>query len=928
MTIESLPKAYDARPVEEKYARWWLEKGYFHALNPGDAEFSLKPFKGPFCIVIPPPNVTNPLHMGHALDLTIQDVLTRWRRMQGYDTLWLPGTDHAGIATQNIVERRLGGKGITRHDLGREKFVEEVWRWKEEAHSRITGQLKRLGASCDWSRERFTLDEGCSRSVRHAFSELHREGLIYRGERMINWCPRCATALSDIEVEHKQVEGKLYYLRYPLEVPPQGRAEPAYLVVATTRPETMLGDTAVAANPRDERHGSLTGRAAILPLVGRRLTIIFDEAVQPDFGTGLVKITPAHDPDDFEIGHKHGLALEVVIGPDAKMNENAGKYAGLDRYQARERILEDLEQLGLVEKVEPYAHSVGHCYRCDMAIEPMVSLQWFVKMEPLARLGEETVKSGKVRFVPQRWEKVYLDWLANIRDWCISRQLWWGHRIPVWYCQGCGQENAAEEEPKTCGRCGSQELVQDEDVLDTWFSSALWPFSTLGWPDKTPDLEYFYPTSVLVTGYDIIYFWVARMIMMGMKLMGREPFKEVWIHGLVRDPKGRKMSKSEGNVVDPLEIVDKYSADALRFALASASALGQDLRLTEERLVGARNFCNKIWNAARFVLNASANQPAASWQKMELKPTSEWALEERWIMSRLQDAVAKVTKALEDYRLDEACTAAYQFLWNDFCDWYLEISKSSLGDPSIAPAAIRTLRHCLRTAIRLLHPIIPFITEEVWQRLNETEPGCIEAESISIAPWPEVDDPWLLDDEQTRPMEHAMRIAVAARGHRKNIGLPASLPYEILVDTANFAGSPSEREGTEGMLKSERMREWFPAVTGHGYPIFRLDNDAPYFHAPWVTEGPAGIKIGIKPPDGVDLVGEWEAQVERLRKELENAEAELARTEAKLEDQHFLTRAKPQVVAKERNKESEFRQKVESIRQRIKELEEFLNQTR
>lgn len=943
MSANDLPKVYDAQPVEIGFARWWVEKGYF---QPPAASRQRLGARGPFCIVIPPPNITGALHIGHALDVTIQDVLIRWRRMQGYEALWLPGTDHAGIATQNVVERELADKGVSRQELGRERFEEEVWRWKESAHGEISQQLQRLGASCDWSRERFTLDEGCSRAVRHAFAELYREGLIYRGERMINWCPRCATALSDIEVDHKEVEGKLYYIRYPLE---ESRVESResrvqapdsglqtsdsggrhYLVVATTRPETMLGDTAVAASPADERHSSLAGRRAILPLVGRGLPIIFDDAVDPEFGTGLVKITPAHDPDDLQIGLKHALPQEVVIGPEAKMTESAGKYAGLDRYEARERILEDLQELGLLEKVEPHVHSVGHCQRCGTAIEPMVSLQWFVKMEPLAQLGAEAVRSGKVRFVPERWEKVYLDWMDNSRDWCISRQLWWGHRIPVWYCQQCGEENVGEKTPSHCRRCGSEELAQDEDVLDTWFSSALWPFSTLGWPEKTEDLGRFYPTSVLVTAYDIIFFWVARMIFMGMKLMGQEPFREVWIHGLVRDPKGRKMSKSEGNVVDPLETVERFSADALRYALASACSLGQDLRLTEQRLIGARNFCNKIWNAARFVLQQAGGrrqQAGGSEQESgggevpaacDLQPAA-WSLGERWIMSRLQRAIGRVTEALEGYRLDEACQAVYEFFWSEFCDWYIEISKiprqQVAGGSQQAAAGV--LHHCLRTAMQLLHPIMPFITEEVWQRLNETEAGSAHAESICVTPWPEVKEEWI-DEEAEREMGYQVEAVSLVRGHRVTLGLEPAQIEEVLVDSQPLLE----------LLGSSQLADWSPSLAAAPrYRVvadIRIGEDALYFQYPWNTYGPSGIRVALRPKKGADVASEWERQLGDLRKQLMAATAALAASEARLKNQAFLSRARPEAVEKEKKKEAEFRQRVGSLRERIRQLEDF-----
>ena len=932
--MNSLPKAYDRRPVEEKYIAWWLERDYFHATVRGrEVEGAPSVGKGPFCIVIPPPNVTAPLHMGHALDLMIQDVLTRWRRMQGYDALWLPGTDHAGIATQNVVERELSDRGTNRHELGRERFVEEVWKWKEQTHGRIMKQLRRLGASCDWARERFTLDEGCSRAVREAFTRLYREGLIYRGERMTNWCPRCVTALSDIEVEHKEVQGSLYYIRYPLAEPDTSAGgesqEPSFLVVATTRPETMLGDTAVAANPSDERHSRLAGRKVTLPLVSRELPIVFDERVQPEFGTGLVKITPAHDPDDFALGLEHGLPQVVVIGSQGEMNENAGEYAGLDRYEARKRIVADLTRLGLLEKVEPHVHSVGHCQRCGTTVEPMVSLQWFVKMEPLAELGIEATRSGRVRFVPPRWERVYLEWLENIRDWCISRQLWWGHRIPVWYCQDCAEENVEVEAPQRCRRCGSDKLAQDEDVLDTWFSSALWPFSTLGWPDKTEEMDYFYPTSVLVTAYDIIYFWVARMIMMGEKLVGCEPFRNVWIHGLVRDSKGRKMSKSEGNVIDPLEIVERHGADVLRYALASASALGQDLRLTEERLTGARNFCNKIWNAARFVLQSSeslAEVSVAAPDIPTLNRDDPDDIPHRWIVSRLQKAAAAVNDALENYRLDEACSAAYSFFWNEFCDWYVEISKFLLRDTESEPAARRAgkalavLRHCLRATMMLLHPVMPFITEEVWQRLNETEPGSSQPESICIAPWPEAKEEWV-DGKAEEQMDNVTDAIRTVREIRVSLGLAGN-------DRATYIcamGRPEAwAEGVwdeigqalTGSLRYFSKMAGVGRVTIHGPERVR-----------WFPGGTPGFRLAAGGRLRIYVSAEAE-EIERglqaLGGKLAKIDQELAGLEKQLSDQQFLQNAPREVQDKKKDRHSAAQAERSQLQVQIELIEKVI----
>ncbi|MCA1990417.1 MAG: valine--tRNA ligase, partial [Desulfarculus sp.] len=707
-----LEKSYEPREVEERWYRYWEENQLFRA-DPASP-------KPPYSIVIPPPNVTGQLHLGHALDNTLQDILCRFKRMRGHEVLWMPGTDHAGIATQNVVERELAKEGLSRHDLGREKFIERVWQWKEEYGGKIINQLKRLGASCDWSRTRFTMDEGLSRAVREVFVRLYDEGLIYRGDYIINWCPRCHTALSDLESEHEPVQGGLYYIRYPFK---NGKG---HLTVATTRPETMLGDTAVAINPADPRYQDLADDTVILPLMNREIPVIKDGYVSLDFGTGALKVTPAHDPNDFELGKKHGLPALRVMDDSGRINAQGGAYAGLDRFEARKKVLADLEALGLLEKQEPLAHNVGHCYRCKTMVEPILSQQWFVKVEPLAAEALKAVQEGRTRIVPAMWTKTYYEWMTNIKDWCISRQIWWGHRIPAWYCD-CGEMIVSRTTPETCPKCKASALRQETDVLDTWFSSGLWPFSTMGWPDQTPELAKFYPTSCLVTGFDILFFWVARMMMLGIKFMDRPPFHDVCIHALVRDAQGQKMSKSKGNVMDPLIIMDQFGTDAFRYTLAAFAAQGRDIRLSEERIAGYRNFVNKLWNAARFTLMNLEGD-------LEADPGLEPSLEDRWIISRVNRAAAEAAAAIEDYRFNDAASALYQFTWHEFCDWYLELIKAPLynaADPARQAATRRTLREVFSRLLRLLHPLMPFVTEELWQRL----PGA--QGSIMRAPWPE-----------------------------------------------------------------------------------------------------------------------------------------------------------------------------------------------
>jgi len=749
-----MPKAYEPGKVEQKWYQFWLEKGYFKP--------RIDPEKKPFVIIMPPPNVTGELHVGHALTATLEDIMTRWHRMKGEPTLWLPGVDHAGIAAQVVVEQLLAQEGLDRHQLGREKFIERMWQWAKECRQTIAGQHQRLGASCDWSRECFTLDEGPSRAVRTVFAHLYEKGLIYRGERIINWCPRCATAISDLEVDHKELAGHLYYVRYPLA---DGNQD--FITVATTRPETILGDTAVAVNPDDERFKAMIGKKVIVPAVKRVIPIVADEAVDPAFGTGAVKITPAHDPVDFEVAQRQGLPLVNILNPDATMNENAGPYVGLDRFACRKAILSDLEKDGLMVKVEPYSHSIGHCQRCQTTIEPIASKQWFLTMPPLAKPAIDAILDGRISIIPERFTKVYLNWMENIRDWCISRQLWWGHRIPVWYCQKCGKLTVTIEDAKTCSHCGSANIEQDPDVLDTWFSSALWTHSTLGWPDDTEDLRYFYPTTVMETGYDILFFWVARMIMMGLEDTSAVPFRTVYLHGLIRDEKGEKMSKIKGNVLNPLETLEKYGTDALRLALSMGTSPGNDIKLTVSRLEAGRNFANKLWNATRFIIRSlppqeeSISAVAIDRLSPETRP-----LEDRWILSRLNRTISSVTSLMEDFQFGEAQRQIHDFLWGEFCDWYIEFAKIRLRSTGEVLSPIPVLVYVLETSLRLLHPYMPFVTEELWQHLKQRLPSDWQAtESIMVAAYPEAEDE-AIDPQAERVIEAVIEIIRAIRNAR------------------------------------------------------------------------------------------------------------------------------------------------------------------
>ncbi len=878
----NLPSVYEPEKVEDRIYQFWLDGEYFRAQR--------KAGQKTYSMVIPPPNVTGSLHMGHALNNTIQDVLIRWRRMQGFDTLWLPGSDHAGIATQNKVEEHLAEEGLSRYDLGREKFLERSWSWKEEYHTRILKQLYKLGVSCDWSRERFTLDEGCSRAVREVFVSLYERDLIYRGNYMINWCTRCHTAISDIEVEHEEKPSMLAHIRYP------GVGWEGSIVVATTRPETMLGDTAVAVNPEDDRYRDLIGRKVLLPLMKREIPIIADTYVDPAFGSGAVKITPAHDPNDFEIGRRHDLEVIVAIGDDGKMTEQMGPYAGLDRYAARQAVLDDLKRDGYLQNIEDYTHSVGHCQRCGTEIEPFFSLQWFVRMPPLAEPAVRAVKEEKIKFVPERFTKSYLFWMENIRDWCISRQIWWGHRIPAWYCP-CGEMIVARQNPASCPSCGGDKLEQDPDVLDTWFSSALWPFSTLGWPEQTPDLQHYFPTSVLVTGYDIITFWVARMIFMSLDFMGEIPFSHVSVHGLVRDAQGRKMSKSLGNGVDPLEVIDQFGADTLRFTLITGQAPGSDQRFRHESVEASRNFSNKIWNASRFVLmNLEDYKPAATLP-------SGLERRDRWILDRYNAVVARSTELLEAYELGEAARAVYEFLWGDFCDWYIELSKLGLyGEVEEARERTRAvLAYVLERTLRLLHPFMPFISEEIWQHLprNGTESALV------VAPWPTFTAE-LVDEDARGEMEMVMAVIHAVRNLRQEIGLTRSTNSPVILRAPQRLRSVLEEERPF----MEKL-SWAGEIT--------LRDEAGEKPGQALSALAGAVEVYLPLQGVIDL----DQECTRLQKELREIEADQKKALAKLNNKQFIQKAPPEVVEKEKRKEEECSQKREKLLVRLKEMEQL-----
>ena len=870
----NIPTVYEPQQVEKKWYAFWEGEKLFHA--------EVEQAKKPYTIVIPPPNVTGALHMGHAFDETLQDILIRWRRMQGYNALWMPGTDHAGIATQIKVEEELAKEGLNRYDLGRDKFIDRVWDWKRQYGSRILNQLKTLGSSCDWERERFTMDEGCSRAVREGFASLYEQGLIYRGNYMISWCPRCRTALSDIEVEHEDSAGHLFHIKYPLENSDE------FLIVATTRPETMLGDVAVAVHPADERYRKLLEKQLILPLVGRRIPVIADEYVDPAFGTGAVKITPAHDPNDFEMGRRHGLDQVTVISADGTMGPAAGPYAGMDRYQCREKLVADLKEQGYLVKVDEHAHAVGHCQRCHTVVEPLVSRQWFVKMAPLAQPAIEKVKNGEIRFIPERFTKIYLNWVENVRDWCISRQIWWGHRIPAWYC-ACGEVIVSRDDVSVCPKCGGQ-VERDPDVLDTWFSSALWPFSTLGWPERTPELNHFFPTATLVTGYDIIYFWVARMIFMSLQFTGEVPFRDVYIHGLVRDAQGRKMSKSLGNGIDPVQVIEKYGADALRFTIVTGNTPGNDMRFYWERVESSRNFANKIWNASRFVLmnlhdfTPGAHQPV-------------YTLADRWIISRFNRTTAEVTRYLENYELGEAARALYEFIWNEFCDWYIEMAKSRLYSKEDAAArhtAQETLSTVLKGTLELLHPFMPFLTEEIWQHLPH------EGNSIMAAHWPQADSE-RLDTQTEQEMEVLTEVIKTIRNMRAEMEVPIGKKTEAVLQVANNE-LLALLNGNAGYL--HQLAGVLPLT------IQMVAEPKPEQAATAVA---GGVEIYLPLKGLIDI----DKEVARLEKELANLDKEVARLAGKLNNPGFLAKAPAEVVATEREKQRNYEEKRQVVRQRL-----------
>ncbi|MDN4592494.1 valine--tRNA ligase [Polycladomyces subterraneus] len=875
----SLPPAYDPKAAEEKWYDYWLEGGFFQADAHSD--------KQPFTIVIPPPNVTGNLHIGHALNNTLQDILIRFKRMQGYDALWLPGMDHAGIATQARVEAKLREEGISRHDLGREKFLEKVWEWKQHYAQIIRDQWRKMGLSLDYSRERFTLDEGLSRAVREVFVRLYEKGLIYRGKYIINWDPVARTALSDIEVIHKEVKGALYHMRYPL------KDGTGYIQVATTRPETMLGDTAVAVHPEDERYQHLIGKTVILPIIGREIPIIADEYVDPSFGSGAVKITPAHDPNDFEIGQRHNLPQVLVMDETGKMNENAGPYQGLDRFECRKRIVQDLQEQGVLVHIEEHVHSVGHSERSGAVVEPYLSTQWFVRMKPLAERAIEQTRSGQgVRFVPERFEKIYLHWIENVRDWCISRQLWWGHRIPAWYCGDCGEMTVAREEPETCPKCGSRNLEQDPDVLDTWFSSGLWPFSTLGWPDETEDLKRYFPTNVLVTGYDIIYFWVARMIFTALEFTGQKPFRDVLITGLVRDAEGRKMSKSLGNGVDPMEVIDKYGADAMRFMLATGCTPGNDQRFRWERVEAARNFANKIWNASRFALMHLDGVSSE-----ELKLTGPFSTADRWILHRLNETVAEATRLLERYEFGEVGRVLYNFIWDELCDWYIEFAKLPLyGEDEEAKRVTRSvLAYVLDQSLRLLHPFMPFVTEEIWQHLPTA------GRSITVAEWPKPSAEWEAP-AAVRDMQVLIEIIRSVRNIRAEMEVPVKQQVELLIraDAEVLSAIQQNEAAIRRLCGAERVTV--------GEDVTRPDKA--------MTAVVTGAEVFVPLAGLIDI----DQTIARLEAELKKLDAEVARVEKKLSNQGFVTKAPKHVVEEERRKGEEYREKREKVLARLNEL--------
>ncbi len=885
MEENNIPKVYDPKSFEKKWYGFWEENKLFHAVV--DEE------KQPYSIVIPPPNVTGQLHMGHALDNTLQDILIRWRRMQGYNTLWMPGCDHAGIATQAKVEGALREEGTNRYELGREKFLERVWDWKEKFGSRIMSQLRSLGSSLDWDRERFTMDEGCSRAVREVFVSLYEKGLIYQGTRITNWCPDCNTAISDIEVEHETEAGHLWHIRY------QVKGEDRYVEVATTRPETMFGDTGVAVNPQDERYAQLIGKTLILPVVNREIPLFADDYVDSAFGTGAVKVTPAHDPNDYEMGLRHNLEQIKVISNTGKMTEGAGKYEGMDRYECRRALVKELQEIGALVSIEEHEHAVGHCSRCHSTIEPMISTQWFVKMDSLAQPAMEAVKKGDIKFVPERFTKIYCNWLENIRDWCISRQLWWGHRIPAWYCEDCGETIVSRTDAEVCPKCGGRHLRQDEDVLDTWFSSGLWPFETMGWPDKTPELKQFYPTSTLVTGYDIIFFWVARMVMMGLEFGGDIPFKTVYIHGLVRDEQGRKMSKSLGNGIDPVEVIDQYGADTLRFMLITGNTPGNDMRFINDRVLATRNFANKLWNASRFML-----MNLEGFDKSFEPQPEDYTLADKWILSRFARTAQDVTANLEKFELGEAGRLIYEFIWNEFCDWYIELAKARLYDKeNLRPrqTAQYVLGYVLERTLRLLHPFMPFITEEIWQHIPH------EGISIMTAAWPGNDASALqalVNEQDEASMTAIMEAIKTIRALRLEVNAAPGKKSEVIL---NF---------TDASLREVfAANEGYLSVLAAAEPVTMLAEGAAK-----PENAMSGVVTGVELYLPLKGLIDAEKETARLNKEMEALAKEVSRLEKKLGNQGFLAKAPADVVAGEQEKLKGYQEKQQAVQLRLADL--------
>ncbi len=886
--MKELSKTYDPKDIEERLYNFWQDKKYFHA--------TVRPDKKPYTIVIPPPNITGQLHMGHALDNTLQDILIRFKRMQGYEALWLPGTDHASIATEAKIVEAMAKEGITKEDLGREKFLERAWEWKRQYGGRIVSQLKKMGSSCDWDRERFTMDEGCNKAVKEVFVNLYKKGLIYRGNRIVNWCPHCLTTISDAEVNYEDQAGHFWHLRYPYT---DGSG---YIEMATTRPETMLGDTAVAVNPNDERYKAYIGKTVTLPLVGREIPVIADDYVDMEFGTGVVKITPAHDPNDFEVGLRHNLPVINVLTPDAKIVDEYPKYAGMDRYEARKEIVKDLQECGALTEIEDYSHNVGTCYRCNTTIEPRVSMQWFVKMEPLAGPAIDAVKSGKTKFVPEHFDKTYYHWLENIRDWCISRQLWWGHRIPAFYCDCCGEMVVTKEDSAVCPKCGKP-MRQDPDTLDTWFSSALWPFSTLGWPDKTEELKYFYPTSTLVTGYDIIFFWVIRMMFSGIEHMGEVPFNTVLIHGLVRDSQGRKMSKSLGNGIDPLEVIDKYGADALRFTLVTGNAPGNDMRFYWERVEASRNFANKVWNASRFIMmNMEQMGEDGKVTSIDMSTLTD---ADRWILSKANDLVKAVTENMENFDLGIAVGKIYDFIWEEFCDWYIEMVKPRLygEDMTSKKAAIWTLRTVLTESLKLLHPYMPFLTEEIYRTLKDAEGVMEEGTSIMISDWPVYSETFAFPKEE-EAVELIKSAVTAMRGLRSDMNVPPSRKAKVYVVSAE----QHVRDIFEG------SKSFFAALGSASEVILQKDRDGIDPDAVSVVIPNATVFMPFA--DLVDI----DKEIERLAKEKARLEGEVKRSTGMLSNEKFISKAPEAKIAEEKEKLAKYEAMLAQVTERLAHL--------